>query len=107
MNAYVLLIVAIISEVFGSSMLKATNGFKKIFPSLGVVAGYGVAFLSLSISLKTLSLGMAYAIWAGLGTALTALVGVMIYKEKFNGKKLFGLTLIIGGVIFLNYGGAH
>ncbi|QQZ08650.1 DMT family transporter [Heyndrickxia vini] len=107
MNAYVLLIVAIVSEVFGSSMLKAANGFKNIIPSIGVVAGYGVAFFSLSIALNTLSLGIAYAIWAGLGTALTALVGVLIYKEKFNGKKLLGLTLIIGGVIFLNYGGAH
>jgi multidrug resistance protein EbrA len=107
MNAYVLLFVAIVCEVFGSSMLKATNGFKKLFPTLGVVIGYGAAFYALSLALKTLSLGMAYAIWAGLGTALTALVGIIIYKEKFNQKTLFGLVLIIGGVALLNLGGAH
>lgn len=107
MNAYVLLFIAIVSEVFGSSMLKATNGFKKLLPTIGVVFGYGVAFYALSLSLRTLSLGMAYAIWAGLGTALTALVGIILYKEKFNQKTLFGLVLIIAGVTLLNISGAH
>lgn len=107
MNAYVLLFVAIVSEVFGSSMLKATNGFKKLVPTLGVIIGYGAAFYALSLALKTLPLGMAYAIWAGLGTALTALVGILIFKENFNQKTLFGLVLIIGGVALLNLGGAH
>jgi multidrug resistance protein EbrA len=107
MNPYALLLIAIICEVFGSSMLKATNGFKKLLPTLGLVIGYGLAFYTLSLSLKTLNLGVAYAIWAGLGTALTAIVGVLIYKENFNLKKLLGLALIIGGVILLNIGGAH
>lgn len=107
MSAFVLLLIAIVSEVFGSSMLKVSNGFKRILPSLGIVIGYGIAFYALSISLKTLSLGVAYAIWAGLGTALTAVVGFTIYKEKFSSKKLIGLLLIIGGVILLNVGGAH
>jgi multidrug resistance protein EbrA len=107
MNAYILLVISIVCEVFGSSLLKATNGFKKLLPTLGVIIGYGIAFYALSLSLKTLPLGMAYAIWAGLGTALTVLVGVTIYKENFNSKKLFGLVLIIGGVILLNIGGAH
>ncbi len=74
---------------------------------MGLVIGYGLAFYCLSLSLQTLSLGVAYAIWAGLGTALTALVGVFIYKEHFNMKKLWGLVLIIGGVILLNIGGGH
>ncbi|MBX9974575.1 multidrug efflux SMR transporter [Cytobacillus firmus] len=107
MNAYILLALAIISEVFGSSMLKATDGFKKLLPSLSVIFGYGVAFYALSLSLKTLPLGMAYAIWAGLGTVLTALVGIIIYKENVNGKKILGLALIVGGVILLNSGGGH
>ncbi|WP_313799617.1 multidrug efflux SMR transporter [Cytobacillus sp.] len=107
MAAYVLLILAIVSEVFGSSMLKVSNGFKNVYPSVGIVVGYGIAFYALSLSLKTLPLGLAYAIWAGLGTALTAVVGFTIYKEKFSPKKLFGLVLIIGGVILLNFGGAH
>jgi multidrug resistance protein EbrA len=90
-------------------MLKASNGFKRFLPTFGVIVGYGIAFYTLSLSLKTLSLGTAYAIWAGLGTALTALVGFIIYKENFHRKKLFGLILIIGGVILLNVanGGTH
>ncbi|MCC3359516.1 DMT family transporter [Bacillus sp. REN16] len=107
MNAYILLLLAIISEVFGSSMLKATDGFKRILPSLGVVIGYGLAFYALSLTLTTLPLGLAYAIWAGLGTALTALVGIIIYKETIDMKKILGFLLIIGGVILLNMGGVH
>ncbi|MDF2036920.1 multidrug efflux SMR transporter [Cytobacillus oceanisediminis] len=107
MNAYLLLALAIVSEVFGSSLLKAADGFKKLLPSLGVIIGYGVAFYALSLSLKTLPLGVAYAIWAGLGTVLTALVGIAIYKENVNGKKILGLALIVGGVILLNSGGGH
>jgi len=102
MNAYVLLILAVVSEVFGSSMLKATNGFKKFFPTLAVVIGYGVAFYALSLSLKILALGMAYAIWLGLGTALTALIGVLVWGELFNPLILFGIVLIIGDVVLLN-----
>jgi multidrug resistance protein EbrA len=108
-NAYALLLLAILSEVFASSMLKAANGFRKLLPSLGVAAGYGAAFYTFSLSLQTLPLGMAYAIWSGLGTALTALVGIAVYKEAFNGKKFWGFVLIIGGVVLLNIAnsGAH
>ncbi|KAB2330733.1 multidrug efflux SMR transporter [Cytobacillus depressus] len=103
MNAYVLLILAIVSEVFGSSLLKATNGFKRFLPSLGVIIGYGTAFYTLSLTLKALPLGMVYAIWAGLGTALTACVGLFLYKESFHLKKFVGLVLIIGGIVLLNF----
>ncbi|MEJ9229901.1 multidrug efflux SMR transporter [Peribacillus butanolivorans] len=101
MNPYVILGIAIISEVFGSTMLKVSNGFKKLFPSIGVIIGMGIAFYCLSLSLKTIPLGTAYAIWSGIGTALTALVGVIVYKESFNLKKFLGLVLIIGGVVVL------
>ncbi|WP_339271173.1 multidrug efflux SMR transporter [Paenibacillus sp. FSL R5-0470] len=108
MNSYVLLATAIICEVFGSSMLKVSNGFKRVFPSIGVIIGMGLAFYSLSLALKTIPLGTAYAIWSGVGTALTAIIGVVIYKENFNRKKLLGLLLIIGGVIIMKLsGGAH
>ncbi|GLC89665.1 DMT family transporter [Lysinibacillus piscis] len=100
--SFFLLAIAIVSEVFGSSMLKLTNGFKNLLPSLGVLFGYGIAFYALSLALKVLPLGVAYAIWSGVGTALTALVGILLYKEEFNMKKLLGLLCIIGGVIFLN-----
>lgn len=108
MNSYVLLAAAIICEVFGSSMLKISNGFKKIIPSIGVILGMGLAFYSLSLALKTIPLGTAYAIWSGVGTALTALIGVIIYKEHFNLKKLIGLLLIIVGVVIMKLsGGSH
>ena len=69
----------------------------------------GIAFYCLSLSLNTIPLGTAYAIWSGIGTALTALVGVIVYKERFNLKKFLGLVLIIGGVVVLKLssGGAH
>lgn len=101
MNSYLLLSLAIVSEVFGSSMLKASNGFKRLLPSLAVVAGMGLAFFNLSLALKEIPLGTAYAIWSGVGTALTALVGVLVYKESMKVKKVAGLLLIIGGVVLL------
>jgi len=91
--------------VFGSSLLKATDGFRKLLPSLGVMLGYGLSFYALSLSLTTLPLGLAYAIWAGVGTALTALVGIIFYKENIDKRKILGFLLIIGGVILLNMGG--
>lgn len=109
MNPFVLLGAAIVSEVFGSSMLKASEGFKKVLPSLAFLIGMGTAFYCLSLALKAIPLGTAYAIWSGVGTALTALVGVVVYKEHFNHKKFWGLVLIIGGVAVmkLSTGGAH
>lgn len=102
MKAFTLLFLSIMCEVFGSSMLKASNGFKKLLPSIGVVAGYGLAFYGISFSLKTIPLGTTYAIWSGLGTLLTAIVGIVIYKESFNLKKFWGFVFIIAGVILLN-----
>ncbi|ALF09626.1 DMT family transporter [Parageobacillus thermoglucosidasius] len=109
MNPYVILAAAIISEVFGSAMLKVSNGFAKWLPSIAVIIGYSASFYFLSLSLQAIPLGTAYAIWSGVGTALTALVGVIIYKESFNLKKFFGLVLITGGVIALKLssGGSH
>ncbi|RDW16160.1 DMT family transporter [Oceanobacillus chungangensis] len=104
MSEYILLGIAIIAEVFGSSMLKLTEGFKKLFPSVGVIIGYAVAFYTLSLALQTLPLGLTYAIWSGVGTALTALVGIIFYKEGINLKKTIGILFIIGGVALLNSG---
>ncbi|GKU79454.1 multidrug efflux SMR transporter [Paenibacillus sp. L3-i20] len=101
MNSYLLLAIAIVSEVFGSSMLKMSKGFSKWMPSIAVVIGMGSAFYFLSQSLKELPLGVAYAIWSGVGTALTAMIGVFVWKENFNVKKALGLVLIIAGVIIM------
>lgn len=107
MTAFSFLIFAIIAEVFASSMLKRTEGFTRIGPSIGVVVGYGAAFYCLALTLKVIPIGTAYAIWAGLGTALTAIVGVVLYKERFNRKKILGILCIILGVVVLNLAGGH
>lgn len=101
MHAYVLLAVCVVCEVFATTMLKISNGFKKPLPTLGVITGYGIAFYLLSLALKDIPIGVAYAVWGGLATALTALVGIMVYKEHFNRKNVIGIVLIISGVILL------
>ncbi|MFJ7887387.1 DMT family transporter [Lysinibacillus xylanilyticus] len=106
MSAFGFLFISIISEVFASSMLKLTNGFKRLFPSIGVVAGYGTAFYFFSLTLQSLAISTAYAIWAGIGTALTAIIGIVFYKELFNLKKIIGILLIIVGVVILNLAGS-
>ena len=102
--AYILLTMAIVSEVIGSSLLKVTNGFKNILPTIGTVLAYGIAFYGLSLALKTLPLGTAYGIWAGLGTALTVLVGIIIYHENINKHFVTGLLFIVSGVLLLSIG---
>lgn len=102
MNPFILLMIAIVSEVFGSTMLKVSHGFKRLFPSLGVVLGMGMAFYLLSITLTKIPLSTAYAIWSGVGTALTALIGIVLWEEPFSYLTGLGLVAIIGGVILLN-----
>ena len=102
--AYLLLLIAIIAEVVATSLLKATEGFRKLLPSLGVVIGYGIAFYTLSLTLLMLPLGITYAMWSGLGTAATASIGILVYKEVFSYKKALGLLCIIVGVVLLNSG---
>lgn len=102
MKGYGYLTISIVGEVFGTMMLKLSNGFSVLGPSLGVVFGYGVAFYCLSLCLRTLPLSLAYAIWSGAGTALTALLGYLIWDEVFGLLKLLGIAFIIGGIIVLN-----
>lgn len=102
MKSYLFLAIAIISEIFGTSMLKASAGFSKLYPSLATLVGFGIAFYSLSISLQQIPLGIAYAIWSGVGTAITAIIGIVIWKETASVTTVLGLLLIIGGVVLLN-----
>lgn len=102
MSGWWLLMLAVASEVMGSSALKASQGFSKLLPSLLVVLGYGSAFYLLSQSLKTIPLSVAYAVWSGLGTALIALLGWLVFKEPMNGPMVLGIALIIAGVVLLN-----
>jgi len=93
---------AILTEVFGSTMLKLSQGFTQLLPSIGVLIGFGCAFTFLSLALKTIELSSAYATWSGIGTALTALVGLMLFNETISMKGFIGLALVICGVIVLN-----
>ncbi|MFN2747210.1 MULTISPECIES: SMR family multidrug efflux transporter EbrB [Bacillus] len=102
MKGILFLAAAILSEVFGSTMLKLSEGFSAPGPTAGVVIGFAASFTFLSFSLKTLSLSAAYATWAGTGTALTAAIGYFMFNEPFSIKTMFGLILIIGGVVLLN-----
>ena len=102
MVTYLYLAVAIISEVIATSALKASDGFKNSIPSAIVVIGYGIAFYCLSVVLKTMPVGIAYAIWSGLGIVLIASVGFFIYGQKLDFPALLGMFLIIAGVVVIN-----
>ncbi|QDP39096.1 DMT family transporter [Radiobacillus deserti] len=100
--AYLYLLIAIVTEIIGNSMLKMSDGFSKLLPSIGAFTGYGVSFFLLSLTLKELPMGITYAIWAGVGTALTFIIGVLYWKEGFSLQTLVGITAIILGVAVLN-----
>jgi len=102
MQHWLYLGVAIVSEVVATSALKAAEGFTRLLPSLVVVVGYGIAFYCLSVVLRTLPLGVTYAIWSGVGVALVALVGWLVYRQSLDLAAVIGLTLIVAGVIVLN-----
>ncbi|WP_180683768.1 SMR family transporter [Tepidicella baoligensis] len=102
MQQWIFLSVAIISEVVGTSALKASDGFSRLWPSLIVVAGYGAAFFFLSLTLRTIPVGVAYAIWAGAGIALIALVGWLIFGQTLDIPAIIGLLLIVAGVVVIN-----
>ncbi|PEY31491.1 QacE family quaternary ammonium compound efflux SMR transporter [Bacillus cereus] len=106
MKAFLFLAIAIVSEVFGTTMLKVSNGFTKVLPSIGIVLGFASAFFFLLKALQHIQLSTAYAIWSGVGTALTALIGVLVWKDVFTWQTAVGIVLIIGGVVVLNMSGS-
>lgn len=102
MSKWLLLSAAIVAEVFGTSFLKASEGFTRFWPSVAVIAGYVTAFYFLSLTLKVIPVGIAYAIWAGVGVVLIALIGWLIFDQKLDLPALAGIGLIISGVMVLN-----
>ncbi|MGQ4486375.1 multidrug efflux SMR transporter [Streptomyces sp. SAS_281] len=104
---YGLLAAAIAAEVAGTTAMKYSEGFTRLWPSLITVAGYLLAFSLLAQTLKTLSVGTAYAIWAGVGTAAVALIGMFFLGESASPLKALGVVLVIAGVVVLNLGEAH
>lgn len=99
---YLLLAMAIILEVVGSSFLKASEGFTKWLPSTIVVVAYIVSFYFLSLVLKTIPLGIAYAIWSGVGIVLTATIGLIVFKQKLDLPAIIGILFIVIGVVIMN-----
>ncbi len=102
MNAWLLLAIAILAEVVGTSALKASEGFSRLWPSLVVVLGYAVAFYCLSLVLRSIPVGVAYAIWSGLGIVLITLVAWVVYGQTIDLPAMLGMGLIIAGVLVLN-----
>tara|TARA_Y100000310_G_C20704311_1_gene833486 strand:- start:13247 stop:13576 length:330 start_codon:yes stop_codon:yes gene_type:complete len=99
---YIYLSIAIIAEVIATSALKASEGFTKLVPSTIVVVGFGVAFYFLSLVLKTLPMGVAYAIWSGLGIVLISIAGLVLFNQKLDTAAIVGIVLIISGVVVMN-----
>ena len=102
MSPWLLLAIAILAEVVGTSALKASEGFTRLLPSVVVVLGYAVAFYCLSLVLKTVPVGIAYAVWSGLGIVLITLVAFVVYGQKIDLPGLIGMGLIVAGVVVLN-----
>lgn len=94
--------IAILSEVVGTTFLKLSEGFTKLGPSLVVAAGYGVAFVFLSLTLKTMPVGIAYAVWSGIGVAAITLIGWLKFGQALDAPALVGIGLIVAGVVVLN-----
>ncbi|NTZ87062.1 multidrug efflux SMR transporter [Burkholderia metallica] len=99
---YAWLAIAIVAEVIGTSALRAADGFTRLWPSVLVVAGYGVAFYCLSITLRTMPVGIIYAVWSGAGIVLITLVAMLLYRQVPDVPAVIGLGLIIAGVVVLN-----
>nr|WP_048986585.1 multidrug efflux SMR transporter [Burkholderia cenocepacia] len=99
---YAWLAIAIVAEVVGTSALRAADGFTRFWPSVLVVAGYGVAFYCLSLTLRTMPVGIIYAVWSGAGIVLITLVAMLLYRQVPDVPAVIGLGLIIAGVVVLN-----
>lgn len=102
MQKWFLLSIAILSEVVATSALKASDGFTRLLPSLIVCVGYGFAFYLLSLTLKTIPVGIVYAIWSGAGIALIAIVAWLFFGQTLDLAAIIGLLLIVAGVVVLN-----
>lgn len=102
MKTFIILFFAILSEVIATSALKFSEGFSKPIPSIVVVVGYGFSFYLLSIALKTMPIGVAYAIWSGVGLILTVVAGMILWRETLDWVKVTGIVLILAGIVLIN-----
>ncbi|MDQ1081549.1 multidrug efflux SMR transporter [Pseudoroseomonas cervicalis] len=101
-HPWVILACAIVAEVIATSALKASDGFTRLLPSILVVAGYGVAFFCLSLTLRSMPVGLVYALWSGIGIVLVSIAGLVIYGQRLDAPALIGIALIMAGVLTIN-----
>ncbi|MGF6538912.1 small multidrug resistance pump [Paraburkholderia youngii] len=99
---YALLAIAIVAEVIATSAMRASDGFSRLLPSMVVVLGYGIAFYCLSLTLRSIPVGIVYAIWSGAGIVLITLVALVLYRQVPEVPAIIGLGLIVAGVAVLN-----
>ncbi|MAA65499.1 MAG: QacE family quaternary ammonium compound efflux SMR transporter [Alteromonadaceae bacterium] len=102
MQHWLFLAAAICFEVLATSALKASDGFSRLWPSLLVVGGYALAFYFLSLTLRVIPVGIAYAVWAGTGVALITLIGWLVFKQTLDAAGVIGILFIVAGVLILN-----
>lgn len=102
MSSGVALLIAILAEVIATTALKASDGFTRLVPTLFVVLGYGVAFYFLAVALRTIPVGVAYAIWSGIGIVLIGILGWVLFDQRLDPAALIGMGLIIAGVLIVN-----
>ena len=100
--SYLYLAIAIVGEIIATSALKASDGFSRLLPSVVTIVGYAVAFWVLSLTIRVLPVGMVYAIWSGAGIVLISAVGWIWFKQALDLPTMFGMGLIIAGVVVIN-----
>jgi small multidrug resistance pump len=106
MQSWLFLIAAIVLEVAGTTFMKLSAGFSRLVPSVLLFIFYIASFAALTLALKRLDVGLVYAVWSGIGTALIAVIGILYFREAVNALKIISLLLIIAGVVGLNLSGA-
>lgn len=104
---YLYLFISIATEIIGTSFLKASEGFTKLWPTLGTLLSFGICFYFLSLTIKFLPLNITYATWAGLGLVLTTIISVIVFKENVNLISIISIGLIVIGVVLLNVFGEN
>lgn len=102
MSPWFFLAIAIVAEVIGTSFLKSSDGFTRLWPSIAVLVSYVLAFYFLALTLRTIPVGIAYAVWAGAGIGLIALIGWAVFGQALDAVAILGIGLIVAGVVVLN-----
>jgi len=99
---WIYLLIAILTEVVGTTLMKVSQGLTRLIPSVLMFVLYGISFVFMALALKKIEVSVAYAIWSGLGTAVIAAIGIIWFQESFNIAKVVGTLLVIAGVVLLN-----